>query len=616
MEPRHIAGLVAWLVVVALLVLGAGSAAKRGRPLYVAVGLIGALALLCALSSLWSGSVELSVNEADRVLVYLGFFLATFLIAQTDQRAQRFAEGIAIAVAIMALLGLASRLLPHVLEVGHSFGAGARLRYPLGYWNANGAAFGMGVALLLWMSRQSVWQALRWLSVAVVPAMLLALYFTYSRGGLVSLVIATGTLLVLSRDRLWLLATLAIGALGALPAVLAVQARRDLADGIGSQAAVDQGVTVLFVLLAGVAVALLLFLGLRRLEQRRGPLTGHALKLSRNPAVLRRVALAGAIVAIGVAVAIGGRAWHQFTTSDVEFPNRPEHRLLQLGGAGRSDFWSVAIDAFGEKPVLGTGAGTYKFSWDQHRSIDMAVHDAHSLYLEAFAELGVIGGLLVLALVGTLLWQGYAAWRDSPRGQRDRNAALFAVMVAFAVSAGLDWFWEIAGLGALFFLAAGVLIAVRCGQLTRPEPEAPRGFSRPSGGGFGLAVVGLGLAWLSAIALIGPLLVKHEISASQAAVGDENLASAVNHAETAKSIEPWAASPYVQLGLLAELQGEYPLAVSRFSDAIEREDHNWQLYYLRSRARGAAGDAAGATADLEEARRLNPRAPELAGGAP
>ena len=220
-EPRHIAGLAAWLVVVALLVLGAASAAKRGRPLYVAVGLIGGLALFCALSSLWSGSVELSVIEADRVLVYLGFFLATFLVAQTDQRAQRFAEGIAIAVATMALLGLASRLLPHVLEVSHSFGAGARLRYPLGYWNANGAAFGMGVALLLWMSRQSVWQALRWLSVALIPTMLLALYFTYSRGGLLSLVIATGTLLVLSRDRLWLLATLAIGALGALPAVLA-----------------------------------------------------------------------------------------------------------------------------------------------------------------------------------------------------------------------------------------------------------------------------------------------------------------------------------------------------------------------------------------------------------
>ena len=214
--------------------------------------------------------------EADRVLVYLGFFLAAFLIAQTDERRQRFAEGLAIAVAVVALLGLGSRLLPHVLEVADSLGTGPRLRYPLGYWNANGAMFGIGVALLLWTSRRAAWTALRWLSVAAMPAVLLALYFTYSRGGLLALVVAAGCLIALSRDRLWLLATLAIGALGALPAVLAVQARRSLADNIANQAAVDQGVTVLLILLAGIALALLLFAGLRwaRAPRRRADRAG------------------------------------------------------------------------------------------------------------------------------------------------------------------------------------------------------------------------------------------------------------------------------------------------------------------------------------------------------
>ena len=84
--------------------------------------------------------------EADRVLVYLGFFLAAFLIAQTDERRQRFAEGLAIGVAIVVLLGLASRLLPNVLEVAKALGSGPRLRYPLGYWNANGALCGIAVA--------------------------------------------------------------------------------------------------------------------------------------------------------------------------------------------------------------------------------------------------------------------------------------------------------------------------------------------------------------------------------------------------------------------------------------------------------------------------------------
>ena len=107
--------------------------------------------------------------EADRVLVYLGFFVAAFLIAQTDERRQRFAEGLAIAAAFVALLGLGSRLLPHVLDVAQSVGSGPRLTYPLGYWNANGAMFAIAVALLLWISRRGVGGGLRWLSVGGDP---------------------------------------------------------------------------------------------------------------------------------------------------------------------------------------------------------------------------------------------------------------------------------------------------------------------------------------------------------------------------------------------------------------------------------------------------------------
>lgn len=614
MSARHIAGLAVWLVVVGVLALGWAARAKLGRPLYLALGLIGGLALLSAVSSIWSGSVELSVIEADRVLVYLGFFLAAFLIAQTGEKRQRFGEGLAIAVAAVVLLGLASRLLPHVLEVSSSLGSGPRLRYPLGYWNANGAMCGIAIALLLWTSRRASSAALRWLSVALIPAILLALYFTYSRGGLLSLAVAATALLALSRDRLWLLATLAIGAVGVLPAVLAVQARHSLANNVASQTSVEQGATVLLFLLAGVALALLLFAGLRRTEGRRGRLTGRALELSRNPVLLRRTALIAAIAAIAVTVAVGGRAWHQFSSSDIQFPDNPEQHFSQLSGAGRYDFWRVAIDAFGEKPILGTGAGTYVFSWEQHRSIDMPVRDAHSLYLEAFAELGIVGGLLTLAMVGALLWIGFSAWRASPHPQRERNAALFAAMLAFAVGAAFDWFWEIAGLGAVFFLAAGVLVSVRCDQLASPAAGSPRQASRAEGRRYGLAMLGLAVAWIAAIALVGPLLVDREIKDSQHAAAAGDLASAVEHANAARSIEPWAASPYLQLGLLAELRHEYPVAEERLTQAIEREDRNWQLYYLRARVRGEAGDQAGARADLEQAKRLNPRAPKLRGG--
>lgn len=613
-SDRHIAGIAVWLVVVGLLVFGAGSAVKLERPLYWAGGLIVCLSLLCAISSLWSGSVELSVIEADRVAVYLGFFVAAFLIAQTDERRQRFAEGLAITIALIAILGIVSRLLPHVLYVGSSLGAGPRLNYPLGYWNANGALLGIGTALLLWSSRRASASALRWLSAASIPITLLALYLTYSRGGLLTLVVACACLIALSRDRLWLLATLGIGVLGALPAVLAVQGREALALNLGESTARAQGVTVTLILLAGVALSLLLIAALRWEERREGGLSGRAVAISRDPKFLKGIALTGALLAIVAAIAVGGRAWDRFSSPDVQFPNNPQAHFTDLGGAGRHDFYKAAVEAWEEEPVIGHGAGTYQFSWEKLRTINRPVHDAHSLYLEAFAELGAIGGLLVLGLIGWLLWCGYGAWRNAADPQRERYAALLAAMLAFAVSAAFDWFWEIPALGGIFFLAAGVVVAGRCGQIAadpRREPSA-----RTEDRRFGFTVVVMILAWVSALALVGPLLVEREIDSSQAAVAREDLGAAFDHAETARSIEPWAASPYGQLGLLAERQGEYPRAAAFFGNAIEREDRNWQWYYLRSRTLHEAGEEAAAREDLGRARKLNPREKCLRGGWP
>lgn len=601
---RHIAGLAVWGVVVVLLALGAAGRATLGRPFYWTAGLIAGLALFSAFSSLWSGSIELSVTEADRVLVYLGFFLAAFLIAQTEQRRQRFAEGIGISLIAIAVIALSTRLLPDLTWFGPDPGGNARLGYPLGYWNANGFAFGVAAAMALWMSRRSLNATLRWLAVAALPAVMLALYFTYSRGGLLALLVACGCLIALSHDRLWLLATLAIGAVGALPAVLAAQGKRAVADNIAGQAAVDQGLTVLLILLAGSLLALGLYWLLRRLERSEHEVTGRAVAMSRNPRVLKAVAAGLAVLAIGATVAVGGRAWDQFTSPDVQFNSYPESHFNDLSGTGRSEMWRVALDAFGEDPVAGHGAGTYRFSWTELRHIELRLLDAHSLYLEAFAELGLIGGLLVIGLVGTLLWTGFAAWRAASGPRQELHAVLLAACVAFAIGAGIDWFWEIAAVGAIFFLAAGALVAARCAQLARDRAETTgqQGERRR----FGLAVAGLAVAWIAALALIGPLLVDREIDASNAAAADGKIESAINHADTARSIEPWAATPYVQLGLLAESQGDYATAAERLSQAIDREEDNWQLYYLRARVEREGGDKAAAGADLAEARRLNP----------
>jgi hypothetical protein len=406
--------------------------------------------------------------------------------------------------------------------------------------------------------------------------------------------------------------------LATLPAVLVTHSYVELADNYDSPPIVGEGLKVGGILLLGIAVTLLAHWWLRRRESAPSPAVKRAVELSRDRRVLRGIAVVGLIAVIVAGIVYGGTAWHKFTSSDLGTPTG----LTEVSSRGRLQFWDVALEGFGEKPVTGQGAGTYRFTWDQLRPIAMTNGQAHSLYLQALDELGIVGGVLALGIVLFLLWTGFTAWRAAGGRERELYAVLLGVSLAFAVGIAYDWFWQLAMVGSVFFMATGALVAGRCGQLWRAQAAA-RARARidpdanPETRRFGLVIAGLAVAWLTMVALTGPLLVDHEIDQSNSAVAAANAASdpatattkfesAVDHAETARSIEPWAASPYLQLGLLAQARGEYEAAIGRFGEAISREDHNWVLYYLRAKAEHEAGLNEAARADLAEAKRLNP----------
>lgn len=553
--------------------------------------------------------MERSFNEASRILVYLGFFLSALLIAQTENLRQRFAEGLALAILVIAVLGLGSRLLPDLITVSDPSSGGPRLRYPLGYWNANGALFGFGVALLLWLRVNGSSKAFRWAALAFLPVLLLALYFTYSRGGVLAMAIAVLVFLAMSEDRLVHAVQLCLTLLATAPPVIATQARRALADNLDSPEAASDGLFVLLLLLIGIALLLGATWVLSRLAKGKPVLVKRSIAISRHPRLLAVLGVCLALGALGAVVTIGDRAWEQFSSPDLQFPERPETHFSQLSGAGRHDFWRVALEGFQEAPVLGTGAGTYGFTWRKDRSIDLPVQDAHSILLEPLSELGLLGAALFIAMIVILLGVGLAAWRRELRRARERTAVLIAVMVAFVASAGFDWFWEMAALGAVFFLAAGVVVGSRCSQLSRfPQADEP---SYDEGRRYGFAISGVALAWIAIAMLAGPLAMKFELSRSQDAAAEGRIASAVDHALTARSLQPWAASPYIQLGGLAELEGAHEIALEHYHQARNRERENWQIWYLSGRAAEAAGDIEAAQRYLERAQELNPRAPEF-----
>jgi tetratricopeptide (TPR) repeat protein len=321
----------------------------------------------------------------------------------------------------------------------------------------------------------------------------------------------------------------------------------------------------------------------------------------------------------GILVAGPSNRWEEFKqVAPLETKSTYVAAHLTNGrGSGRYQFWSTALDAFEDHPVRGIGAGGYEAYWAQHGSLVRPVRDAHSIFIEAMAELGLIGLVLVLGFVGV------AAVSGSRRGPtRSRGGALGAALAMLAtgiVSAAIDWTWELPACFGLVVLAAALVT----GPATLgPEsasgavPQAVDGARarllrrRPSRFGLGVATLLVGWAAIWAGGLL--FLTEVKLGDSRAAASAGDLASAAQDARDASTLQPWAAQPRLQLALVQELGNDLHAANRDLGEAIQRAPDNWQFWFVRARLRVKSGNVGAARLALERARRLNPRAPFLA----
>ncbi len=109
------------------------------------------------------------------------------------------------------------------------------------------------------------------------------------------------------------------------------------------------------------------------------------------------------LIALPIAVAAGapGEAkdrWENFKNREGGAPATASRssQILNTSGSGRYQFWQSAVDAYKTEEFHGIGPGTFEFWWAQHATYAGAfVRDAHSLYIETLAELGIVGFILV-----------------------------------------------------------------------------------------------------------------------------------------------------------------------------------------------------------------------------
>jgi hypothetical protein len=598
-EARAAIAIFAWATLIAGIAFGLFPRDRLPTAALISGAMLAGLAVLGGISVLWASDAGAALEEAVRTAGYLGIF---GLVVCTSLRgeAQPWLHGLAIGIVAVGLVALLSRLIPGLPGGDEELAqflpnAQGRLSHPIGYWNALAAVSAVGVVLVTWLGVAARSAPLRALSVAAIPMLGLTMYLTSSRGGVLALAVGLAALVAIGPRRPALLGGFALGGIGAAVAILVARTQPALLDGLTNSDAKEQGAETLVALILISAAVGLARVGLD------GPLE----RFRASPGAARATLVGVAVIAtVAIVVSDPPERFRQFKEVPEAEGGQPgdfiASHLASGGGSGRWQFWGVAIDAFQAEPLHGIGAGAYLDFWNEHAPISRVTGDAHSLYLEQLGELGPLGLLLVL---GFVLTGPVASLRRRTASVRSERTPAVAVAAAGATSAGIEWTWEVPAAFALVVVA----IALLAGPALGPPPADSDRLDRPKLQGWGVAASALGAIAIVLAAAI--LLSERRIAESQEAASDGDLEKAAEEARSAIALRPWASEPRLQLALVQESAGDLDAAAARAKEASDRAENDSQIWLVRARIATEQGRIEEAEAQLEEARRLNPRGP-------
>jgi hypothetical protein len=544
------------------------------------VGLVLAMAALVswiALSIAWSTTPVDSVEELERALVYLAGVLALVVVVRRSSVSSLLA-GLLGAATLVAAYALATRLFPDRIGTFDSI-SGYRLSEPVGYWNALGVFAAMAVLLALGFAARAERVAGRAAAAAAIPFLLLAIYFTFSRGDWIALAMGFAVVLVLDTRRLQLLLTILVLA----PASLLVVWFGSRSEALTTQRsslthAAHDGHRLAVVLVGAAALSALLVTCLALVGSRCSPSRAWRMGFAAVLATVVTAGLAAVFVDYGAPPTLARKAYDSFTSPPISGPQL-SGRVFSLSSNGRIDLWRAAWRDFESHPLLGSGAGSYEQYWRLHRPAQLDVRDAHSLYIETLAELGIVGLVLLILVLGIPLL--------AIRYRRAHRFVPFALgaYAAFLLHAGADWDWEMPAI-TLTALASGTgaLIAVRGAQ-------RETSFSSPLRYGcFALVIVA---GAFSLVTFVG----NRDASASTSAVEAQNWEQAARDARSAQRWLPWSSEPWQLLGDARFGAGDFTGAARAYQKAIELDPRNWELWFdLGFSTNGSESDAAFARA--------------------
>ncbi|HXC23877.1 MAG TPA: O-antigen ligase family protein, partial [Solirubrobacteraceae bacterium] len=437
----------------------------------------------------------------------------------------------------------------------------------------------------------------------VLPLLAATLFFTFSRGAILAGAVGLVVYVLVARPRGLLSAAPSI--FPATAALILVAYHANLLDTLDptTPAAVAQGHRVALVagvcalVCAGVRLLFTFAVDPRLRRWTRRPKLGASRDRGVMPAAIA-IAATAAVVVVGL-LALGAphalaQDWDRFIggASTRAANGDLRQRLTDPSNDGRTPLWNVALHGFSASPLHGAGAGMYQTLWDQDRARYAYVINAHSLYLQAMAELGLPGVLLLLMLVGAVIVG--LALRARGR-QRTLYGALLAAAVVWALHAGVDWDWEMPVVTIGFFACAGLALSAR--------GAAGAGWTPSHNTRLVLALLCLATVALP-VSIVGS---QTRLGQAEHALYASDCASAAPDALASIGWLDVRPEPYEIVGFCDLERGQPHLAVAAMRAARGHDPGSWETYYALAIAQASAG--LDPRANVARALRMNPREP-------
>jgi tetratricopeptide (TPR) repeat protein len=302
-------------------------------------------------------------------------------------------------------------------------------------------------------------------------------------------------------------------------------------------------------------------------------------------------------------------AWNDFKSASGASTT---NHFASGGGEGRYQFWTAGIDSASSHPFTGSGPGTYQLDWLPRATVHVYTTNAHSLYIETYTELGLVGALLLAAFLATAL---VVLVRQALRS-REVDRVRAAALTAFLVGAAIDWLWQLPAIVAVVLLLIGAGVApAKEVVLQTPDSGTTRAAMRRRLL-LGAATILVSLACIFAAGY--PLASDQALSASRNAltagidsrnkgIAARDFAAAVSDARTAVSVEPDSAAAQWQLARSLAWAGRDRAAIRAARAATLAEPQGSSNWYLLGELYDAVGRDRAAHDAYARARSLNPQ---------